>query len=367
MDYTGGFKALFEYIMSERDKVESIVVLPKGSQCIAYLKKEKISYYEVPFQELRKSLWSFISYLPCLLINAWKIKKIAVKESVDVLHSNDLYNLSLYVVKYIFKYKAPLVTHLRLMPASYPGLFYNTWKRFHLAYADALVAVSEAVKKAYDGDSRINVVYDLFEQEERYPAYQPFKFSSERKEFRFLYLANYTRGKGQDLAIDAFEKCLIKNSNCTLTFAGGLLGKDKNRLFKEELIHSATAKGLLSKVVFEEFVEDVELKMKQYDCILNFSLSESFSFTSYEALQFGIPLIASDCGGPTELFKNGESGFLVENGSVNQMAEAMYQISTDIELVNMFSSNSKKHIFQLSGSVHRFDFLSNLFFAVNIR
>ena len=56
--------------------------------------------------------------------------------------------------------------------------------------------------------------------------------------------------------------------------------------------------------------------------MLNFSESESFSMTCLESLYYGTPLIATDSGGPAELFKHGESGHLVPNRDVQAMAKA---------------------------------------------
>ena len=317
LDYTGGFKALFEYIVSEKDKIESVVVLPKGSKCISALQKAGIIYYEVPFLEVRKSFSSFISYVPFLLLNAWRIKKIASDEKVTVLHSNDLYNLTLYIVKYFYRYNLPLVTHLRLMPSSYPSFFYNAWKAIHLKYADELVAVSYAVKKAYGNAAKIHVIYDIIEKDELYAPYQV-DDTQNRKVFKFLYLANYTKGKGQDYAIEAFEILASTRRDITLTFAGGLLGKEKNREFKSELMHMARVAGLEQNIIFEDFAADVELKMKQYDCVLNFSPSFSRKETQRMVINKNNPYLSPRESGfycmPSAMFNNHPQPFLEKEG-----------------------------------------------------
>ena len=362
IDYTGGFKALFEYIISEREKIDSVVILPRGSKCVSFLQKENICYYEMPYVEIQKNVWSLMMYLPCLLVNAWKIKKIASDERVNVFHSNDLYNLTLYVTKYIYRYKAPLVTHLRLMPNSFPRPLYNFWKCIHMNFSDELVAVSNAVKKAYNKD-RIHVVYDFVDQRERYPKYEIQEIVDQSRSFRFLYLANYTRGKGQELAIEAFREHVLTFPNTTLTFVGGDLGLIKNIKFKEELMHSAELNKFSSKIIFEGFANDVEFKMKQYDCILNFSMSESFSYTSYEALKLGVPLIVTDCGGPSELFKDEESGILIKGRSIKEIVMAMSRVCSESELLVKFSKNSRRGIEELNLTSNRFDYISNIFLS----
>ena len=55
-------------------------------------------------------------------------------------------------------------------------------------------------------------------------------------------------------------------------------------------------------VHFDGFAANTEVAMKGHDMVLNFSEAESFSLTCLDALYYGVPLIATDCGGPAELF-----------------------------------------------------------------
>ncbi|HSZ26367.1 MAG TPA: glycosyltransferase family 4 protein [Cytophagaceae bacterium] len=342
MSYTGGFKALYDYCIHEAAIIESIIILPVGSKCTQYFEKDNIKVYEIPFVEIGRSVKKNILYFPFLFYNAWRIKKIAQREKVDILHSNDLYNMTLYITKYLFQLNIPLVTHLRLMPASYPGVLYRLFRKIHLCFSDKLIAVSFAVKEAYNNSPCVTVVYDIIEKKNKHAEYK-FHYNPERP-FRFLYLSNFTKGKGQELAIKAFSILLQKNNNVTLTFAGGTMNKTSNETYLNELKALVVTLGLQNKIYFEGFVSDVEATMKQNDAVLNFSYSESFSFSCFEALKFGLPLIASDCGGPKELFENNISGLLVPNHQPEAMAEAMYKLSTQPELCLNISGNSRKNI-----------------------
>lgn len=365
IDYTGGFRALLEYIVHSNQEIESIVVLPRGSRCIPHLENVGVKYYEVPFVEIRKNIWDLLSYFPFLFINAWRIKVIAKKENITILHSNDLYNGSLYLVKYFYRYNKPLITHLRLLPASYPTLLYTILKKIHLKYSNVLIAVSQAVKESYDNSEKVIVIYDIADSAERYA---PYKVSFDGKRYyNFLYLANYTMGKGQDMALKAFELLYKKNPNCTLTFAGGTLRNSNNIHFKNSLINQCKGQDFAKNIVFEDFAENVELKMKSYDCILNFSKAESFSYTAFDALRFGVPLIASDSGGPTELMGDGKSGLIVKNGDVPEMASAMQVMSYDVILNNTFSENSKRNMHSLIIKSKRYSYLSDLFALLNLK
>ncbi len=95
--------------------------------------------------------------------------------------------------------------------------------------------------------------------------------------------------------------------------------------------------GAEIQIEWAEFTDDVEREYKHADVILNFSESESFSITCLEALYFGRPLIATDCGGPAEIIDNMESGWLVKNKNIDEMAEAMLSLATNEVLRESFS------------------------------
>lgn len=81
-------------------------------------------------------------------------------------------------------------------------------------------------------------------------------------------------------------------------------------------------------VIFEENIFEL---MSHHDVVLNFSESESFSMVSLEALLMGKVLIATDSGGPKELFENGKSGFLVER-DIQAIKSKMVLVASDAEL-----------------------------------
>jgi len=359
--YTGGFRALVDYIISEKDKVKSVVILPKGSKCVTFLEKEGIQYYEMPLLEIRKSIKSILLYFPMLFVNAWKVKYIIEKERIDVLHSNDLYNMVFYVARFMASVKKPIVTHIRLMPSAYNAQLYGVWRYIHIHFSDRIIAVSKAVKDRFNYEA-MQVVYDSGSNKENYPLYQV--SNNIEPEFNFLYLSNYIAGKGNDLALEAYILLRNRNIKVTLTFAGGTLSNKKNELFKLHLMQRAKEMGVSDRVFFEEFADDVEFKMKQYDAMLNFSVSESFSMTCFDALRFGIPLIASDCGGPAELFEHEKSGLLVRNGDVVGMSDAMCIMASNQKMREKFSVNSRLYIAERISKSNNFHQLSEVFIGL---
>lgn len=101
------------------------------------------------------------------------------------------------------------------------------------------------------------------------------------------------------------------------------MGLKKNKDYVNFLKQKAEKLNIGGKIEWVGFTKDVEWEYKQATIVLNFSESESFSITCLEALYYGKPLIASDCGGPGEIIDNGITGILVSNRDGNSMAEAM--------------------------------------------
>ena len=61
-----------------------------------------------------------------------------------------------------------------------------------------------------------------------------------------------------------------------------------------------------------------------------------------EALKAGVPLVASDCGGPGEIIEHMRSGWLVANRDVGAASAAIETLAADRDLRNRFSFEATK-------------------------
>jgi glycosyltransferase involved in cell wall biosynthesis len=169
------------------------------------------------------------------------------------------------------------------------------------------------------------------------------------------------QGKGQDLALKAFETAYKQNNRLRLRFAGGDMGMAKNKEFRQQLEVTAAQAGLGEVVQFSGFVTDTEAAMKAVDIVLNFSESESFSLTCLDALFFGTPLIASDCGGPAELFEHERSGLLVPNRDVPAMSAAIGRLAASMGMRQQFAAAGRTYVRQKFAPAHTYLSLAALY------
>ena len=199
-DTTGASKSLFNTIreITSKADIEFVYIHPKNSKRTAFVREAGFNAYELPFVEIRKSIVSTLLYFPYLLMNGYRVSRIAKSERADLIHVNDLYNMAALVSKLFHKIR--VVTHIRRMPESFPLFFHKLWSHVHIRFSDKIVAVSEANKNSMPPNNKTIVVYNPLPDKETHPFYRPKEKLN--KTIRILYLANYNRGKGHQYAID---------------------------------------------------------------------------------------------------------------------------------------------------------------------
>jgi len=78
------------------------------------------------------------------------------------------------------------------------------------------------------------------------------------------------------------------------------------------------------------------------------SRSEGFGMPILEAMACGCAVVATDCGGPRDIINDGENGFLVQVGNVEQIVSKVKLLLDDAELRQQFTLNSKDTVSKFS-------------------
>lgn len=340
---TGALNAMRHATGPLREQFAFEYVVPTGSIARAVLAQDGYAVHELPFVEISRRKGDLLRYVPMLLLNGWRLYQLAKRQGASVIHLNDFYNLTGYVAKALSLGRLRVVTHVRFLPQSLMQPLACTWKWLGEHFADKVLCVSQAVRHYFSLDGKVQVVFDPIPGLECHPVpIDPLQRPA--GPVQLLYLSNYIQGKGQDLALQAFRQAYAQNAQLRLTFVGGDMGMTKNREFREQLEAAVRTQSLTGVVTFCGFVTDVEKYIKQADILLNFSESESFSLTCLDALYFGTPLIASDCGGPAELFEHGHSGWLVPNRDIAAMATAITTLAADATMRTRFAAAGRNFV-----------------------
>lgn len=89
-------------------------------------------------------------------------------------------------------------------------------------------------------------------------------------------------------------------------------------------IEAAVARfGLQARVDLPGHVADPSPWYRRAACVVITSETESFGLTAAEALAHGVPVVATDCGGPSEILETGRCGCIVPVGDVGALASAI--------------------------------------------
>ena len=122
-----------------------------------------------------------------------------------------------------------------------------------------------------------------------------------------------------------------------------LTGKGPNKKYLEQRINEL---GLKKNIYFAGFVARPKL-LEYYQNATVYVLPsyyEGLPTTLLEAMSCGIPSIATDVEGSSELITDGETGLLVPPRNPKRLADAILRLLDDEELRKRISINARKHI-----------------------
>ena len=143
---TGALNALRHATSPLRDQFRFAYVLPTGSTGRAVLEADGYRVHELPFVEISRRPADLLRYVPMLLLNGWRLRRLARQERAVAVHLNDFYNLTGYVARWLSFGQLPVLTHVRFLPQVLPQMFARPWKWLAEHAAQQVLCVSEAVR-----------------------------------------------------------------------------------------------------------------------------------------------------------------------------------------------------------------------------
>lgn len=146
--------------------------------------------------------------------------------------------------------------------------------------------------------------------------------------------------KGQDVAIEAMR--ILRDAGF-LKFHLDLCGSGPDEVAFAELVEKY---NLTDMVTFHGDVGAVNSFYSEANIIVIPSRFESFGYVAVEACLMGRPVVASNCGGLSEIISDGESGYLFPPGDAISLADKILEVLENKELttkiVEIASINASK-------------------------
>ena len=129
---------------------------------------------------------------------------------------------------------------------------------------------------------------------------------TEDKPINILCVGNIRKNKGQIYLLQAAQSI---QQDFRITFTGLVRDKDYMNKLEEFIIKN----NMIEKIKFVGFSNQILLSMEyeNADIFVLPTLKEGFGMAIFEAMSFGLPIVACDVGGIGEQVTDGREGFLV--------------------------------------------------------
>lgn len=255
------------------------------------------------------------------LSTLFKVSQYVRNNGIEVIHCNSLYAPELLYVSFLRNPKTRIIYTVHGLD-QYKSL--GTAKRIVRNYiCDSIIGISNAVtadliKNGANSDKTICI----------YNGIQPSKYqitktkSFNKKNVIIGCLARIMpKVKGQDVLLNAIPDLLEKYPDIEVVFAGGIADDQKQAFISlQEFIRKH---NLDKHVRFLGSINYVPDFLQSIDICVIPSRSEGFGLTLIEAMSMGVPCIASDVGGLSEIVNQEGVGMLFESGNSRLLSETI--------------------------------------------
>lgn len=141
--------------------------------------------------------------------------------------------------------------------------------------------------------------------------------------FNVAMIALFRPRKGVEFLLDALAVLRSRELDIRLE----AIGPFETPEYEQQVRARVKKLGLEEHVHWSGFTDDVNAALAGVDALALPSLfGEGLPMVVLEAMAAGLPVVATRCEGTTEAILHRETGFLVEPGSVNQLADALEEL-----------------------------------------
>jgi len=175
--------------------------------------------------------------------------------------------------------------------------------------------------------------------------------------FKILFVGRFATVKNLVVLLDTAELLRKKRDDFIFILVGS--GTTENNI--KELVEK---RGLQEYFVFTGYVSTPEIYLSNADCFVLPSKREDLSLALIEASLFGLPSIAFDVGGNSEIIVDNKAGFIIEPYDVKDMAEKIMRLMDDPKKKVSMGKKARKHSQERFSVDRRLVNLKNVIYGV---
>lgn len=154
-----------------------------------------------------------------------------------------------------------------------------------------------------------------------------------------LFLGRFSKEKGVLRLIDIWKKVQeeAKFREWNLVFVG-------DGVLKEAMQDKIKVLHLSTSIIIKPFTKEVEKEYLSASIYAMTSHKEGFGMVLIESASYALPSVAFDItSGPSDIIENEKSGFLIEDGNLQEFAKKLQLLMRDENLRKTMGENAKIH------------------------
>jgi glycosyltransferase involved in cell wall biosynthesis len=329
---SGGELALLR-LLKGTVATEPHVILAEDGPLIDYLREAGISTEVLPLPpDVANLSRTELKSLPAILRGGAATAKYVAqlarrlrRLNPDLVHANSLKS-GLYGSLAAHAAGVPMVWHLRdrLSRDNYPALQAEVLRRCVRTMANAVIADSASTGALLSNGRaplwNIPSPVDI----------TPVNRTADRTQVIGI-VGRIAPWKGQHIFLDAVASLSRRYPNLRARVIGAPLFGEYE--YERSLKRQAEDLGIASLVEFPGFSSDVATELARLVVMVHAStVAEPFGQVVVEAMACGVPIIATNQGGPAEILTHGTDGLLVPPGDSDALADAIVQLLEDRDL-----------------------------------
>ena len=147
---------------------------------------------------------------------------------------------------------------------------------------------------------------------------------------RLLFLSNLLESKGVIVLLDALKILKDKGYSFICDFVGGETAEIDATRFEREV----EQRGLNTVAIYngKKYGDEKKEYFEKADAFVLPSFNEAFPLVNIEAMEFKLPVIATNVGGVAAEVKNGENGLICETRKPKSLADCIERLFGDEKL-----------------------------------
>jgi N-acetyl-alpha-D-glucosaminyl L-malate synthase BshA len=301
------------------------------------------------FHEVGIASYPLFKYPPYALGLATKLVELVEAYDLELIHAHYAvpHAASAYLAKQILNSQViKVITTLHGTDITLVGAdqsFYRVIK-FTIEKSDGVTAVSDYLKqrtiREFDIQRDIKVIYNFIDPVRSVQS----RNQCDRESYAphgekiLMHASNFRPVKRVGDVVRIFAQIHAKIPAKLI-----LIGDGPERLFIKQLVKDLKLSADVNFLGEQDHLEPLFLCA---DLFLLPSEQESFGLTALEAMNCGVPVIATETGGLPEVITHGETGYLYPVGEIEKMAEKSIELLCNPEKHELFKQQARRRAAQ---------------------